>query len=84
MASEGPPCLNLHPSLSSQVINMQETSKKMVNHIRIMVEQAESSAREPQVCSTRPLLQYLWAVAPELLCVVTHSLISWVGGGSDR
>ena len=35
---------------------MQETSKQMVNHIRIMVEQVEGSARELQVCSMQPLL----------------------------
>jgi hypothetical protein len=30
------------------VINMQETKKQMVNHIRIMVEQAEGSPRNPK------------------------------------
>lgn len=33
-----------------QVINMQETTKQMVNHIRIMVEEAEASSTETQVC----------------------------------
>ena len=32
-----------------QVINMQETTKQMVNHIRIMVEQAEASTTGTQV-----------------------------------
>ena len=36
-----------------QVINMQETKKQMVNHIRIMVEQAEGNPLHPHV-STAP------------------------------
>ena len=35
---------------------MQETSKQMVNHIRIMVEHAEGSAKESQVSN---LIQYV-------------------------
>ena len=35
-----------------QVINMQETTKQMVNHIRIMVEEAEASSTETQVCKS--------------------------------
>lgn len=36
--------------LCYQVINMQETTKQMVNHVRIMMEQAEGSVMGMQVC----------------------------------
>ena len=44
-----PPLPLTPPPPPLQVINMQETKKQMVNHIRIMVEQAEGSPRNPCV-----------------------------------